>query len=325
MVPSRSTARLLVWAALAGQGAFIASWIVAGALEPHYSGVDQAISELGARTAAHPGVVDAGIVVLGLSFAALGLALPAALPRRRAAVVATTLFVAAGALIVVAGVVRLDCAIGVEPCHGQWRAGALSWHTAVHGGAAFIADLLLAATPFAIAWALWPAPSGAAALGCGVFGLALGVLRPGAGGRGAGGGLRRRAGGGPRRAAPGGPHRRGRDPVRDARPPAGGRAHPAAPARLPRAPLDRRGRVPAVAVLPRPAAGADVRGAPRGDVDLRHGVAHRRHGALPRRPGAAAAEVLRVRQRRARAPHGRRHSRWRRRVDRGGRLPHVAL
>ena len=193
-MPSRSTARLLVWAALAGQVAFIASWIVAGALEPHYSGVDQAISELGARTAAHPGVVNAGIVVLGLSFAALGLALPAALPRRRAAVVATTLFVAAGALIVVAGVVRLDCAIGVEPCHGQWRAGALSWHTAVHGGAAFIADLLLGATPFAIAWALWPAPSGAAALGCGVFGLVFGVLSAGADGAGAGYGVVQRAG-----------------------------------------------------------------------------------------------------------------------------------
>src|SRR5438046_1531104 len=48
IVPRRSTARLLVWFALAGQVAFIAAWVVAGALEPRYSAVDQAVSELGA-------------------------------------------------------------------------------------------------------------------------------------------------------------------------------------------------------------------------------------------------------------------------------------
>ena len=177
-MPRRSTARALVWFALAGQVAFIASWIVAGSLEPHYSAVDQAVSELGARTAAHPWIVNAGIVVLGASFAALGVALLRALPRRRAAKVAAALFVGAGALVVLSGVVRLDCEVGVEPCHRLW----------------FAAQLLLTATPFAIAWALWPTPAGAAALGSGVFGLLFGALSAGAGAAGAGYGVDQRAG-----------------------------------------------------------------------------------------------------------------------------------
>jgi hypothetical protein len=183
-----------VWVALAGQVAFIASWVVAGALEPRYSGVDQAVSELGAKTAAHPWIVNAGIVLLGLSFTALGIALLRALPRRRAAKVAVALFVAAGALVVLSGAFRLDCEVGVEPCHRLWRAGALSWQTDAHAWTAFVAQLLLTATPFAIAWALWPAPSGAAALGSGVFGLLFGALSWGADAAGTGYGVNQRAG-----------------------------------------------------------------------------------------------------------------------------------
>src|SRR6266496_5310398 len=44
-------ARKLVWFALAGQLLFVVSWIVAGALEPGYSHLDQAVSELGGRGA----------------------------------------------------------------------------------------------------------------------------------------------------------------------------------------------------------------------------------------------------------------------------------
>src|SRR4051812_3939725 len=74
-VPSRSTTRLLVWGALAGQVAFVVAWIVGGALEPHYSAIDEYVSELGARDAAHAWIVNAGIVVLGLSWGALAIAL----------------------------------------------------------------------------------------------------------------------------------------------------------------------------------------------------------------------------------------------------------
>src|SRR4051812_46468787 len=69
------TARKLAWAALAGQVVFIASWVVAGALEPGYSHLDQGVSELGARTASHAWIINAGLVVFGLTFVALGVAL----------------------------------------------------------------------------------------------------------------------------------------------------------------------------------------------------------------------------------------------------------
>src|SRR3954447_21311691 len=170
-VPSRSTARALTWVALAGQVVFIAAWVVAGALEPGYSHIDQAVSELAARTAAHPGIVTAGVVAFGLSFAALGMAMPAALPRRRAGRIAAALFVGAGLAIALTAVFRLDCGPSVEHCRDLWRDGALSWQQDAHVWTAFGAQLLLAATPFAIAAALWPAPSGLAALGSGVVGL----------------------------------------------------------------------------------------------------------------------------------------------------------
>jgi hypothetical protein len=175
-VPSRQTARLLVWAALAGQLAFVVTWIVAGALEPHYPAVDSYVSELGARNAAHPWIVNQGIVAFGLSWLALGIALRRALPRRRAGVV-SALFVVAGVTLVAGGILQMDCAITVDNrCRELSNAGALSWHHYGHLWASLIARLALAATPFAIAWALWPAPSGAAALGAGVTGLVIGLL-----------------------------------------------------------------------------------------------------------------------------------------------------
>src|SRR3954463_1080318 len=81
-VGGRSTARALVWAAFAGQALFFASWIVAGALEPHYSHIDSYVSELAARDAAHPWIDTIGIAAFGVSLVCLGAALFAALPRR---------------------------------------------------------------------------------------------------------------------------------------------------------------------------------------------------------------------------------------------------
>src|SRR3954471_19005973 len=176
-VPSRSTARLLAWGALAGQVAFVASWVVAGALQPRYSAIDSYVSELGARTAAHPWIVDVGVVLFGASFAALGFALLRALPRRRAATVATALFAMAGAALALEGVLRMDCSVTADAhCRALSDAGALSWHHYAHLWMSLVSQLLLAATPFAIAAALWPAPSAAASLGAGVSGLVAGVV-----------------------------------------------------------------------------------------------------------------------------------------------------
>src|SRR3954454_6501781 len=186
-VPGRSTTRALVCAALAGQVVFIVAWVVAGALQADYSAVDQGVSELAARGASHPAIVTAGLVAFGASFAALGVALLGALPRGRAARVACGLFVAAGAAIVLTAAFRLDCGAGADAhCRALWRAGRLSWHQDAHAWAGFASQLLLTAPPFALAAALWPAPSGLAALGSGAFGLGVGLAAAGAEGGGAG-------------------------------------------------------------------------------------------------------------------------------------------
>jgi hypothetical protein len=165
-------ARTLAWAALAGQVVFIASWIVGGALEPGYSHVDQGVSELGARMASHPLIINAGLVIFGLTFVALAVALLAVLPARLAA----ALFVAAGVAVILSGLIRLDCGLSDPHCEALWRAGKLSWHEGGHLWAGFVSRLLLALTPFALARALYPGPVAPLALGAGLNGIAIGVL-----------------------------------------------------------------------------------------------------------------------------------------------------
>jgi hypothetical protein len=181
--PPARLARVLAWLALAGQLVFTAAWIVGGALEPGYSHVERAVSELGAGNAQHPWIVNAGLVVLGLSIAALGPAVLTVLPRRRATRVAAALFALAGVAILVGGLFHMDCGMTHQRCLDRWHAGELSWHHDAHLWAGLVFDLAFAATPFAIARSLWPAPSGLLALGCGVSGLVilalfLGLDRP---------------------------------------------------------------------------------------------------------------------------------------------------
>jgi Protein of unknown function (DUF998) len=191
---SRSTVRGLTWAALAGQLVFIASWIVAGALEPGYSHLDDYVSALGGKHAAHPWIVNTGIVVLGLSIAGLGVAVLQVLPRRRAAVVAALLFVGAGVALGLEGVFQLDCSFASQHCEDLWRAGRLSWQTDAHLWAGSVGQLLFALTPFAIARALWPSPVAAASLVAGLYGLAFGVAVFFLGGSDSAGGLVQRTG-----------------------------------------------------------------------------------------------------------------------------------
>jgi hypothetical protein len=168
--------RALAWAAIAGQVVFTVCWVVAGALEPGYSYLDQPVSELGAKDAAHPLIGNAGIVVLGLSLAALGVALLGALPRRRARTVAVVLFVGAGAAIVVEGFARLDCGLSNHTCETMFHARQLSWTTDAHLWAGLVDQTLIVLTPFALARALWPGPTAAGAISSGVFGIGFGAL-----------------------------------------------------------------------------------------------------------------------------------------------------
>ena len=174
---SRQTARVLAWTALVAQLAFVASWLVAGALDPGYSHLEHGVSELGAGNAENPLLANAALVALGLSFAAVGLSVLAALPRRPARGVVAGLFAAAGLGLALAGAFPLDCGMAIdERCRDLWKAGELSWQHDAHLLTGFVAQIFFLVTPFAISRALWPSPVAAAALWAGVFGVLFFLL-----------------------------------------------------------------------------------------------------------------------------------------------------
>ncbi len=70
---SRTARGLAIWA-IAAQLVFIASWLVAGSIQPGYALWRYPISDLGALGARHPWIINAGLLVLGSSFLALGVA-----------------------------------------------------------------------------------------------------------------------------------------------------------------------------------------------------------------------------------------------------------
>jgi hypothetical protein len=173
----KSSVRPLAGAAIAGQAAFIAAWIVAGAIEPGYSGSRQTVSELGGTFVRHAWVMNAGFIILGLSFVALIPGLLEVLPRRRAALVAGGLFAAGGLAFVLLVPYRLECSLAVDSgCNARFHAGTLDWETYAHIWDSLAARIALGLTPFALAWALWPRPIAAASLGLGVVGLVIAVV-----------------------------------------------------------------------------------------------------------------------------------------------------
>jgi len=171
----KGSIRSLAWFAAAAQPAFVASWIVAGAVQAHYSGSASGVSALAARGARDPWIAMAGFAVLGLGVAALAPGLRRVLPRRRAATVAAGLFALAGLSIVVIGFSRVDCDLSQAACNARFDAGKLSWHTSLHVWAGLVMRVALLLTPFALARSLWPSPAGALALVCGAIGVVIGV------------------------------------------------------------------------------------------------------------------------------------------------------
>jgi hypothetical protein len=167
--------RRLAWFAIAAQVLFVASWVVAGALEPGYSHIDRPISELGSAFAAHPWIANAGFVVLGLSIVTLAPGGVATLPARPARSVTAALLVFCGLAMGAMGFLHIECSFTATSCRDLFRAGELSWQTEVHVWLGLALQIALVATPFALARALWPRPAGTMALGAGLLGLGIGV------------------------------------------------------------------------------------------------------------------------------------------------------
>jgi hypothetical membrane protein len=173
----RNWVRPLAWAAIGGQVAFVISWIVAGAIEPGYSGTRQTVSELGGTFVRHAWVINAGFIVLAMSLVALLPGLLELLPRRRAALLTSGLFAVGALAFLLLVPYRLECSLSVDSgCSARFHAGSLDWQTYAHMWDSLAARIALGLTPFAVAWALWPRPVAAPALALGVVGLIIAVV-----------------------------------------------------------------------------------------------------------------------------------------------------
>ena len=169
--------RFLAWFAIAAQFVFVAARIVLGALEDGYSHLDHHVSELGAEGTANPNLMNAAIVVLGLSLAALAPALSKTLPRRPAARVAVVLFALIGLVVAVSGPFNADCSTAVDPtCQERWDEWDVDTGAKIHAWGSLIAQVLLLATPFVLARALWTRPVAAPLLVTGVVGIGIAIV-----------------------------------------------------------------------------------------------------------------------------------------------------
>src|SRR4029077_5548852 len=106
---SRTCVRTLSLFAISAQVLFVAGWTVGWLLERGYSPVRMYVRELGRRGAAHPWIFEVSIVIWGMGFIALAIAMLPALRVRPWARVAPSLFVLAGIFAMLTAALRLDC------------------------------------------------------------------------------------------------------------------------------------------------------------------------------------------------------------------------
>jgi hypothetical membrane protein len=136
---------------------FIGGWVLAGALESHYSAIDQYISELGRNGAANPWIFTVFVGIWGLGFIALGVALVPSLRTRPWPLAMPLMFVLAGVCAVLVGPLRMDCSLTTNAvCRSREAAGALSWHHYAHVWLSLGINVTLLLTGFALARSAWP-------------------------------------------------------------------------------------------------------------------------------------------------------------------------
>jgi hypothetical protein len=171
--------RRLAIASLAGQLVWVAVVVVAGAIEPGYSEVRDAVSFLGARDAAHPWLFETGVAIWGASFIAAALALSLDAPRSWRGQLGSALIALTGLAQILDGFpFPADCRETIDAgCHAREVAGEVSWQHVAHGWTYFIGAIALLLSVFAMAWRFhgdvrWGRMD-ALALGAGLLGLAI--------------------------------------------------------------------------------------------------------------------------------------------------------
>jgi Protein of unknown function (DUF998) len=139
---------------------------------------------MGGLTANLPWLMNAGLLVWGLSILACAAALWGVLPGGRWRPLIVGSLALAAVAMVLAAFARVDCSATVNrACYDQWVAGDASWHEYVHDWAAVAFGALLAVSSLAVAGflrdarrpalALVPAIGGALGLAWTVLGVAL--------------------------------------------------------------------------------------------------------------------------------------------------------
>jgi hypothetical membrane protein len=148
---------LLAWAAILAQVVFLGGWVLAGALEPHYSPVRQYISELGRHGAANPWIFVTFVGIWGLGFIALAVALVPSLRTRPWPLAMPLMFALAGLCAILVGPLHMDCSPTVsDVCKSRETAGALSWHHYAHEWLSLGINVSLLLTAFALVRSAWP-------------------------------------------------------------------------------------------------------------------------------------------------------------------------
>jgi hypothetical protein len=152
---------LLAWAAIFAQVVFVGGWILAGALEPHYSAVRQYISELGRHGAVHPWIFVAFVGIWGLGFIALAVAIVPSLRSRPWPLAMPLMYVLAGVCAILVGPLHMDCSPTVNAvCKSREAAGLLSWHHYAHEWVSLGIKVSLLLTGFTFARSAWPSRLG---------------------------------------------------------------------------------------------------------------------------------------------------------------------
>ncbi len=149
--------RRLALLSLAGQLIWVVVVVVAGATEPGYSATRDAISFLGADTAARPWVFETGVAIWGLAFIAVAVALSLDAPKTLRGQLGPALIGITGvAQILVGFPFPADCRDTIDAgCEARELAGQLSWQHEAHSWAYVIGADALLLSVFAMAWRFW--------------------------------------------------------------------------------------------------------------------------------------------------------------------------
>jgi hypothetical protein len=146
--------RRLAWASIAGQFVWLTFVAFGGLWEPGYSEIRDAVSFLGADSAADPWIFNTVVAISGASVIAVAVALALDAPSGLSGKLGPALIAFTGLAQILAGFpFPADCRETIDAgCHARELAGDVSWQQVAHGLAYFLGAAALLLSVFAMAW-----------------------------------------------------------------------------------------------------------------------------------------------------------------------------